>query len=102
MQSDATMTGTTFIITFTTRPEAASDFRAMLDNVKRDLPAVAGCRGVDIFRASDDPAVFTLVEQWDSEQAHKKHIETLTASGGWDVIAAFLLEPPSGRYASRL
>ncbi|ATQ77434.1 antibiotic biosynthesis monooxygenase [Massilia violaceinigra] len=96
------MTGTAFIITFTTRPEAASDFRAMLENLKRDLPAVAGCRGVSIFRAKDDPAVFTLVEQWDSEQAHKAHIDRLTGSGGWDAIAACLLEPPSGRYVSQL
>ncbi|NHZ91843.1 antibiotic biosynthesis monooxygenase [Massilia sp. CCM 8733] len=96
------MPGTTFIITFATRPEAASDFRAMLGRVKHDLPAVAGCRGVSIFRASDDPAVFTLVEQWDSEQAHKAHIDTLTASGGWDAIAACLREPPAGRYARAL
>lgn len=96
------MTGTTFIITFTTRPEAASGFRAMLDRVKHDLPTVAGCRGVSIFCASDDPAVFTLVEQWDSEQAHQAHIANLTASGGWDAIAACLLAPPAGRYASQL
>ncbi|NHZ64546.1 antibiotic biosynthesis monooxygenase [Massilia sp. CCM 8694] len=96
------MTGTTFIITFSTRPEAASDLRAILNGVKRDLPSVAGCRGVHIFCASDDQAVFTLVEQWDSEQAHKAHIGTLTASGGWDAVAACLREPPSGRYASEL
>ncbi|NHZ39693.1 putative quinol monooxygenase [Massilia aquatica] len=96
------MTGTTFIITFTTRPEAASDFRSMRGTVKRGLPAVAGCRGVSVFCASDDPAVFTLVEQWDSEQAHQAHIANLTASGGWDAIAACLREPPAGRYACQL
>jgi hypothetical protein len=74
----------------------------MLDGVKRDLPSVPGCRGVAIFRAIDDPAVFTLVEQWDSEQAHRAHIDRLTSCGGWDPIAACLLEPPAGRYASRL
>lgn len=96
------MTGTTFIITFTTRPEAAADFRAMLQKVRRELPTVAGCRGVNIFCASDDPAVFTLVEQWESEQAHKAHIDRLTRSGGWEPIAACLAEPPSGRYTTAL
>lgn len=57
------MAGTTIIITFTAKPEAASDFCAIRDKVKRDPPGVAGCRGVTIFRASGDPSVFTLAEQ---------------------------------------
>lgn len=92
----------TVIITFTAKPEMAADFKGILESVQEDLPKVEGCESVQIFCDKANSNVFTLVEAWESESAHKKHIEGVIASGGWDAIAAHLQSDPVSSYYSRL
>lgn len=93
---------TTVIVSFKVKPEMSKGFEQVLETVKVDLPNVNGCESVQIFRDKINSNVFTLVEAWESESAHKKHIEGVIASGGWEAIASHLECDPSSSYYSRL
>ena len=92
--------GTHVIITFKSKPEKLAEFVKILDQVKHDLPKVAGCNAVRIFNDLSEPC--TLVEFWASEQEHQKHIEGVVASGGWSHIAAHLAGDPTSSYFKEL
>ena len=81
------MHSTQIIITFETKPESVNPFSALLAQVKRDLPAVPGCRSVRLFAATDKPCVFTLLEDWDSDSQHRSHIDNVVSSGAWASLA---------------
>ena len=87
------------IITFTVKEEKLDSFIASMEDVKENLPKAEGCQGVTVYRGDDNPLVFTLVESWASQQAHKSHIEILVADGVWDVVASHLqCDPVSGYF----
>ncbi len=92
------MNGIHVIVTFHTKPDWASRFSALLEQVRQDLPQVSGCRGVRVFAGGDDPCLFTLVEEWESAAAHQAHIGRVVASGAWDGIAAHLAAEPLSNY----
>lgn len=96
------MNGIKVIITFETKPDSSSQFSTLLEHVKLDLPNVNGCRAVRLFAASDNPCIFTLLEEWDSESMHKAHIERVVSSGAWERIAAHLSKDPVSHYFSEL
>ena len=93
---------TNVIITFKSKPEKLAAFTEILGGVKAGLPKVDGCIAVSIFNDTQDPCVFTLVETWQSEAAHKKHIEGVVSSGGWSHIASHLACDPSSSYFKAL
>lgn len=92
------MNGINLIITFETKPELSTQFHALLKQAQKDLPSVEGCNHVRLFAASDNPNLFTLVENWDSKQAHQAHINNVIASGAWDAIAAHLSKEAVSHY----
>ena len=96
------MQNTHIIITFKTKPESAAPFAALLEHVKRDLPSVPGCRSVRLFSASDNPCVFTLLEDWDSKSQHQHHIDNVVSSGAWATLAAHLAKEPISHYCAEL
>jgi quinol monooxygenase YgiN len=89
---------TQVIITFEAKPESATAFAAMLEQAKRDLPTVPGCRSARLFAATENPCIFTLLEQWDSAAQHKSHIDKVVSSGAWAVLAAHLAKEPVSHY----
>ena len=92
------MHSTQIIITFETKPELAAAFAALLEQVKRDLPAVPGCQSVRLFAATGNPCLFTLLEHWDSASQHQSHIDTVVSSGAWATLAAHLAKDPVSHY----
>ena len=86
------------IVTFEAKPERASAFAELMNQVKQSLPSAAGCRGVQVFGRSDNACVFTLVESWESERHHQAHIAGAVASGAWDALAAQLACAPVSGY----
>jgi quinol monooxygenase YgiN len=89
---------TNVIITFKVKPGRIAGFREILESVKSDLPKVTGCTGVKVFNSTKNTNIFTLVESWDSEELHKKHIQGVIESGGWEVIASHLESDPDSAY----
>lgn len=91
---------TNVIITF--KPEMSAQFSHILESLKDDLPKANGCEGVQIFRDTVNENVFTLVETWDCEASHKKHIEGVIASGDWSTVASHLACDPTSSYFSHI
>ncbi|ARU55685.1 MAG: antibiotic biosynthesis monooxygenase [Pseudomonadales bacterium] len=86
------------IITFNVKEDKLASFRQIMDDVKINLPSVEGCDTVTIYNDAEDPKVFTLVETWNSREAHKKHIDGVVASGTWETIAQHLQSDPVSSY----
>jgi quinol monooxygenase YgiN len=93
---------TNVIIKFKAKPEKLLDFKKILESVKLDLPTVCGCEGVQIFCDTKNPNTFTLVETWDSEKSHKKHIEGVIESGAWEDLALHLECDPESSYYTEI
>lgn len=86
------------IITFDVKEEKLDSFRGIMSDVKSSLPQVDGCSSVTVYNDVENPAVFTLVESWDSQQAHQSHIDSVVQSGDWDFIASHLKADPVSSY----
>jgi quinol monooxygenase YgiN len=93
---------TNVIVTFTVKPDRRSEFLSILNSVKNDLPMVEGCNGVQVYSDKENADIFTLVENWDSEEKHQKHISGVVESGNWDVLASHLVEDPKSSYFNKL
>lgn len=91
------MPSTTVIITFQARSDCASSFAALMADTRQALPQVPGCRAVRLFAATDGHT-FTLIEEWDSADAHRAHLRQVVASGAWEQIATQLADEPVSRY----
>ena len=90
------------IITFTVKPERIDSFRNFLSSVKTDLPKVEGCQSVDVYNEKTNTNVFTLVELWNSEELHQKHISGVFESGNWDTISEHLEHAPVSNYFTKI
>lgn len=94
--------GVNLVISFKVREDKIASFNDLMKTVKASLPGVPGCRGVRIYRDVDNPLVFTLVETWDSAEAHAKHVQGLRDSGQWATIAQMLSADPVSSYYQEL
>lgn len=90
------------IITFEAKPERASAFAELMQQVKQSLPSADGCRGVQLFGHGDNACMFTLVESWESRSKNEAHIAGVVASGAWDAMAAELAGAPVSCYCNEL
>jgi quinol monooxygenase YgiN len=73
----------TLLVTLVAKPESISEITGVLEEVKSYLPKVDGCESVRICRAIDDPATFTLIEEWSSRAAHEAYQRGVAEQGGW-------------------
>lgn len=90
------------VINFSVKQENLHAFKDLLGNIKVSLPTVPGCQSVRILGHLEDPLAFTLVEAWDSKEAHGDYLEKLASSGQWASIAANLAAPPVSAYYREL
>ena len=86
------------IIHFRAREDQLDAFCHLMDAVKKELPSAPGCRSVAIFRETQQPLAFTLVEHWDSTERHAAHIQRFQDSGGWATLLSYLATPPASAY----
>ena len=86
------------IITFHIKKEKVQSFMKIVNDVKKNLPKVDGCKGVKIFQANDDKQIITFIETWENIEKHKKHIEHVVDSGDWEYISSHLIGEPKSQY----
>jgi len=86
------------IITFHIKKEKLQSFMKIVNDVKKNLPKVDGCKGVEIFQANDDKQIITFIETWENIEKHKKHIEHVVDSGDWEYISSHLIGEPKSQY----
>ncbi len=89
------------IVNFRVKANCTSDFEALLNTVKTQLPKVEGCLGLSVYQNIEESALFTLVEQWDSQQVHQKHLQSTVESGAWESLEALLTEDPCSAYMNQ-
>lgn len=92
------MPSTHVIITFEAKPESAPAFAQLLQQAARDLPTVPGCRAARLFAANTNTCIWTLLEDWESESAHQRHIHHVVSSGAWATLAGHLAQDPVSHY----
>ena len=63
------------IISFNVKDEKLTEFEQLMQQVKSSLPRVVGCDAVHIYHSKADRRAFTLIETWQSEKAHRAHVE---------------------------
>lgn len=90
------------LVTFTAKPDKVSAFSEILEQVKFDLPKKDGCQGVRILHKVGNHREFTLLETWKSEDFHKRHIEEVIESGGWEFILSHLTSEPVSSYYNEI
>ncbi|MCH9812715.1 MAG: antibiotic biosynthesis monooxygenase [Epsilonproteobacteria bacterium] len=90
------------MITFHVKEEKLESFMALIQDVKKNLPKVDGCRDVEVFQVHDDKYTIRFIETWESIEKHKKHITHVIDSGDWDYISSHLRSDPKSQYYRKL
>ena len=90
------------IVTFQAKPEKFADFAKLLNQAKHTLPDVDGCNGASLFNSRENPCIFTLVEEWESDAQHQAHLANVVSSGAWAHIASHLAADPVSQYYMKL
>lgn len=90
------------IISFKVKSEKLCAFKEIMSNVKNDLVKVDGCKQVKIFNEIENPLSFTLVEDWESREAHGAHVQNMISSGNWDGLLTHLSELPTSSYFQKI
>jgi len=90
------------VVQFKARADSEDAFVAIMQAVSTDLPGVEGCQEVEVLQHQTDACRFTLVETWENQDIHRRHIDGLVADGTWATIAALLAEEPVSSYFKAL
>ena len=75
----------------------AAELEAALTVLAGRVRQLSGCRGVEVLRVSDNSSLFTLIEKWDSIEAHKSGAKALGKEAAAAMVAA-LAGAPQGSY----
>ena len=75
--------------------------RTFLTSVVTDVRAAPGCRSCDLYEALDDPERFSVLEVWDTVEAHKAAGRALAPSRLEEAMT-LLGTPALGTYYRRV
>ncbi len=64
------------VMRFAVGADGAERFCDGASQVARLLAGFGGCRGVEVARASDDPALWVMVARWDSVGSYRKALSS--------------------------
>jgi quinol monooxygenase YgiN len=85
-------------VTFKSLPEKRQEVAGMLGQARAGLSEVPGCLGARLFADANGEPVFTLLERWTSQQAHREHIAKVVQTSGWNALKSLLEIEPTSRY----
>lgn len=68
--------GTRVIATFKALPGREDDLYKVLERLVEPTRAETGCRLYELWRSRSDPAEFTFVEEWASDEALAAHAQS--------------------------
>jgi quinol monooxygenase YgiN len=64
------------VMRFAVPADSADAFSEEASAVARLLAGFDGCRGIDVGRASDDPALWAMVARWESVGSYRKALSS--------------------------
>lgn len=82
------------LIHFEAQAEHYPALLQVLTDASQTLPGQHGCEYFQLFRAQDNSHALTVLEQWQSREAHAAHFARLEASGGWAHVQSLLVGAP--------
>ncbi len=83
----------------TSKPETIAETRAALEGFVEPTRAEAGCILYELMQNNDDPADFTFVEEWESNETLDAHLESPHISAFEERAGDFLAcDPDIRRY----
>jgi quinol monooxygenase YgiN len=77
------------------KPEAVAGAHAEIRGVLTATRAFAGCQGVDVLVALDDPAHILFVESWDSPDDYAAYTSWRATPEGASSLGAMLAQAPT-------
>lgn len=83
------------------KPETIEALRDFLFSIMPGIKESQGCESVQLYQSQDDPTKFTMIEVWNSVDAHRASVQTIPP----DLIAQIrplLAAAPSGGYFVQL
>ena len=81
------------------KPEQIEALRDFLISIMPGIESSEGCESVRLYQSQDDPTKFTMIEVWNSVEAHKASVKEIPP----DLLARIrplLASAPSGSYFS--
>lgn len=88
----------TLIVGFEVKPEKLAAFTEILEVARRNLPGTGGCQSIHTLANMEDPTQISLIEVWESKDAHQAYIKALADSGDWQHIESHLIRAPTSTY----
>lgn len=79
---------------FEAKPEIGDGMGAALKAALPDTRAFDGCVKLDVLRSTENPNVWTLVEEWKSKAHHAKYAQWRTETGFMDKMMSTVVAPP--------
>ncbi|MBB6610790.1 antibiotic biosynthesis monooxygenase [Pontibacter sp. Tf4] len=80
------------------REESVNEAKAFFQKVIPGARHYEGCLYSDLFQNENEPTALLMVEDWESQDHHKKYLAWCTKSGMLHELVGFLSGPPSLRY----
>lgn len=100
--ASAQTSATHLIIVFHVAEDRLADFLPIMTGINEGMAGEEGFVDAVVYRDSDDPLTFTLIEEWESRALHETHYDKIVESGDWAGILDMLTEAPALRYNDKL
>lgn len=79
------------------KPETTEALRDFLISIMPGIKASQGCESVILYQSQDDSSKFTMIEVWDSVEAHQASVKNIPPEMLGE-IRPLLASSPSGSY----
>lgn len=83
------------------KPETTEALRDFLISIMPLIKSSQGCESVTLYQSHDDPTKFTMIEVWDSIEAHQASIKNIPPEKLTE-IRPLLASAPSGNYFTQV
>lgn len=89
-------------IEFHVKAEAEAEFLIIMSSINSLMKDERGFQAADVYRHMQNPLHFTLIEKWESYEAHHEHFIRINENGDWAAILQMLEAEPELVYMKRL
>lgn len=89
-------------IEFHVKAKAEAEFLIIMSSINSLMKDERGFQEAYVYRHKQNPLHFTLIEKWDSYEAHHEHFIRINENGDWAAILQMLEAEPELVYMKRL
>lgn len=84
------------------REEAVDEAKAFFQNCLLYARVYEGCLHSNIFQNENEPTLLLMVEDWETQEHHKKYLAWYTKTGRLRELIRYLSGPPNLQYFKTL